>query len=367
MSPKTKVGPLKQDSLDFLRSVIESPSPSGFESPVRKLMAERMETYCDEVRHDVLGNVIGVLNPGAPKRVMLAGHCDEIGMMITNITDDGYLYFRAVGGFEVSVLVAQRVSVHTAKGDVPGVVGRKSVHLFGMEGNDPNKMPKMHDLWIDIGAKDKKDAEKAVAVGDYVTIDAGFQSLRNDLVVGRGFDDRAGAFVVAETMRMLVESKSKLKVAVYGVATTQEELGMRGAVVSAHGIDPHAGIAIDLGFASDYPTVNKNLVGDFAMNKGPIIAKGPNVNPVLGQKLIDTARKLKVPHQIEGAPKATGTDANVMQMTRAGVAAALVSVPNRYMHTPIEIISLKDLAHTCKLIAGTVGGLKGTEDFTPAM
>ncbi|MFH1732149.1 MAG: M42 family metallopeptidase [Planctomycetota bacterium] len=356
---------MNKDSLRFLKDVLEAPSPSGFEQPVRKIIARRMKAFCDEVRHDVIGNVIGALNPGAETRVMLAGHCDEIGMMVTNITDDGYIYFNAIGGFETITVLGQRVLIHNERGPVAGVVGRTAIHLISKGGGKVNKCPKMHELWIDIGAKNKKDAEKAVAVGDCITVDAGFVRLRNDLVVGRACDDRVGAFVVAETMRLLAKRKKRLKVAVYGVATTQEEVGIRGARVSAHGIDPHAGIAIDMGFASDYPTANKNLTGDLAIGKGPIIAKGPNINPVLGKMLLDTARRKKIPYQIEGAPGATGTDANVIQMTRSGVAAALVSVPNRYMHTPVEVVGLKDIDNTSKLLAATLLAMKGAVDFTP--
>ena len=356
---------MNKDSLRFLKDVLETPSPSGFEQPVRKIIAKRMKAFCDEVRHDVLGNVIGVLNPRAEMRVMLAGHCDEIGMMVRNITDEGYIYFGAVGGFETITVLGQRVLVHNERGPVAGVVGRTAIHLISKAGGEVNKGPKMHELWIDIGAKNKKDAEKAVAVGDYITVDAGFVRLRNDLVVGRACDDRVGAFVVAETMRLLAKRKKALKVAVYGVATTQEEVGIRGAKVSAHGIDPHAGIAIDMGFASDYPTANKNLTGDLAIGRGPIIAKGPNINPVLGKMLLGTAKRKKIPYQVEGAPGATGTDANVIQMTRSGVAAALVSVPNRYMHTPVEVVGLKDIDNTSKLLSATLLAMKATVDFTP--
>jgi len=358
---------MNADSVKFLKSIVDAPSPSGFEQPVRRIVAQRMKKSCDEVRHDVMGNVIGVLNPGAETRVMLAGHCDEIGLMITNIDDGGYVYFGTIGGFDPLQLLGQRVRIHGQNGDVPGVIGRKPIHVISKEKGDLTKAPGVHEMWIDIGAKNKKDAQKVAAVGDCVTIDAGFAHLRNDIVVGRGLDDRVGAFAVAETMRLLSARKGSLKVAVYGVATTQEEVGIRGAKTSAYGIDPHAGIAIDVGFATDYPTMNKNLTGDLALGKGPIISKGPNINPVLGQMLVDTAKRRKIPCQMEGAPGATGTDANVIQMTRAGVAAALVSVPNRYMHTPVELVSLGDLENVSKLLAATLLGMKESQDFTPSV
>ena len=356
---------MNKSSLKFLTEILEAPSPSGFEQPVRRIIAKRLKPLCDEVRHDVMGNVIGMLNPDAKMRVMLAGHCDEIGMMITHITDEGYIHFSAVGGFETLVVLGQRVLIHNERGAAPGVVGRTAVHLIKRSGGELNKGPKMHEAWIDIGAKNKKDALKAVAVGDYITVDAGVVHLRNNLIVARACDDRVGAFVVAETMRLLSGSKRRLNVAVYGVATTQEEVGLRGARVCAHGVDPHAGIAVDVGFATDYPTATKSLTGDIAIGKGPILARGPNINPVLGKMLLDTAKRKKIPYQVEGAPAATGTDANVMQMTRAGVAAALVSIPNRYMHTPVEVVGLKDLEDTAKLLAATLLSMKESVDFTP--
>ncbi len=355
------------ESLEFLRAVIDAPSPSGLEQPVRRIIAEWIKPFCDEVRHDVMGNVIGVLNPGAKTRVMLAGHCDEVGMMITNITDKGYIYFASIGGLDTTILIGQRVWIHGAGRDVQGVIGRKPIHLLRREKEEAEKVPKLEDLWIDIGAGDKKDAEKVVAVGDYVTIDADLRKLRNNIVVGRGFDARVGAVAVAQTVRLLSKGKKKPQVAVYAVATTQEELGMRGAKVSAYGINPHAGIAVEVGFASDYPSINKNLVGDIALGRGPIIAKGPNINPVLGQLLVRPAKARKIPYQIEGEPGATGTDANVIQMTQAGVATALGSVPNRYMHSPVELVSLSDLDNTSKLLAATVQAMKPSEDFTPSL
>jgi endoglucanase len=312
-----------------------------------------------------MGNVIGVLNPDAETRVMLAGHCDEIGMMVTNIDSDGFVYFAAVGGIEPLLLIGQRVLIHAEKGDVPGVVGRKPIHLLAKEKEQLNKGPKLHELWIDIGADSRKDAEKAVAVGDAVTVDGRVLELRNGLLAARGCDDRVGSFAVAEAMRLLKRQKAKLKVAVYGVATTQEELGLRGARTSAFGIDPTAGVAVDVGFASDFPTMNKNLVGDISLGKGPIIARGPNINPVLGKMLVRAAKKSRIPYQMEGAPRATGTDANVIQMTRAGVATALISVPNRYMHSPVEVVSLKDLENAAKLLAGLVQTIRPGQDFTP--
>ena len=348
-------------ALAFLEKLVTTPSPSGYEQPAQKLMRERMGTFADGVSTDVHGNVIAALNPKAPLRVMLAGHVDEIGLMVKNITKEGYLYVAQIGGIDPVVAVAQRVVVHGPKGGVPGVIGRKAIHLTDTE--ERGKPMKIHQLWIDIGAKDKKDAEKVVRIGDPITFDVGFTRLRGTLVAARAFDDRMGAFVVAETLRKL--KGKKLAVAVYAVSTVQEEIGLRGARTSAFGVDPHAGIAIDVGHATDTPGVDKNRDGDHACGKGPIVTRGANINPVLHGRIVAAATKAKIAIQHEGAPGGTGTDANAIQLTRAGVAAALVAVPCRYMHSPCEVISLKDLDATSTLLAATIAAMPAKVDFTP--
>ena len=352
---------MEKESLAFLKRLIAAPSPSGFEQPAQKVMRDEMSRHAGSVSTDVHGNVIALLNPKAPLRVMLAGHVDEIGLMVRNITDGGYLYCGPIGGVDPTVAVGQRVVVHGAKGPVPGVIGRKPIHLA--DPDDLNKAPKIHQLWIDIGAKDKKDALRAVGIGDCVTFDEGLTLLRNDLATARGFDDRMGSFVVAETLRKL--KGKKIAVAVYGVSTVQEEIGLRGARTSAYGIDPHAGIAIDVGHATDCPDVDKNRVGDFACGKGPIVARGANINPILYNMIVAASKQARIPVQIEGAPGGTGTDANAIQITRAGVAAGLVSVPCRYMHTPCEVISLKDLDQASSLLAALLARMPAKIDFTP--
>jgi len=352
---------MDKSALAFLESLVTTPSPSGYEQPAQKLMRERMAAFADAVRTDVHGNAIAALNPEAPLRVMLAGHIDEIGLMVKNITDEGYLYVAQIGGIDPVVAVAQRVVVHGLKGNVPGVIGRKAIHLT--DPDERGKPMKIHQLWIDIGAKNKKDAQKIVRIGDPITFDVGLTHLRNQLVAARAFDDRMGAFVVAETLRKL--QGKPLKVAVYGVSTVQEEIGLRGAKTSAFGIDPHAGIAIDVGHATDTPGIDKNRAGDHPCGKGPIVARGANINPLLHQMLLDAAKRARIAIQHEGAPGGTGTDANAIQLTRAGVAAALVSVPCRYMHSPCEVISLKDLDQASSLLAALLTRMPAEVDFTP--
>jgi endoglucanase len=352
---------MDKEALAFLETLMVTPSPSGYEQPAQKLMRERMGPFADHVRTDVHGNVIAALNPDAPLRVMLAGHIDEIGLMVKHITDGGYLYVAQIGGIDPVVAVAQRVTVHGPKGDVPGVIGRKAIHLTEKE--EQGKPMKIHELWIDIGAKDRKDAAKAVSIGDPVTFDAPFTRLRNQLVAARAFDDRMGAFIVAETLRKL--QGKPLQVAVYSVSTVQEEIGLRGAKTSAFGIDPHVGIAAEVGHATDTPGIDKNRLGDFPCGKGVIVARGANINPVLFDRLVAAAKKARIPIQIEGVPGGTGTDANAMQVNRAGAAAALIAVPCRYMHSPCEIISLKDLDAASSLLARLLADLPADTDFTP--
>ena len=352
---------MNKRALAFLETLMTTPSPSGYEQPAQKLMRERMAGFADAVRTDVHGNVIAALNPEAPLRVMLAGHVDEIGLMVKHITDGGYLYVTQIGGVDPVVAVAQRVTIYGPKGEVPGVIGRKAIHLTDQD--ERGKPMKIHQLWIDIGAKNKKDAEKAVRIGDPVTFDAPFTRLRNNLVAARAFDDRMGAFIVAETLRKL--KGKKLKVAVYGVSTVQEEVGLRGARTSAYGIDPHVGIAAEVGHATDTPGIDKNRVGDFPCGKGVIVTRGANINPALHQMICDAAKRAKIAIQHEGAPGGTGTDANAMQITRAGVAAALIAVPCRYMHSPCEIISLRDLDEASTLLARLLADMPAKVDFTP--
>lgn len=355
---------MDKGALALLREIMGLPCPSGFEAPVQRRIRSHMKGFADRVWTDVHGNVFGVLNERAPLKVMLAGHVDEIGLMITHIDKQGFLYFAAIGGIDAQVLPGARVRVHAAGGTVPGVIGRKPIHL--MEAKDREKPVKMSDLWMDIGARDRKDAEKAVAVGDVATVLGGMEMVRNELATARAFDDRIGAFVVVESLRRLSRlPKKKLRVAVYAVSTVQEELGLRGARTAAFSIEPQAGIAVDVGFASDWPGADKKTVGDVKLGEGPILHRGANINPVLGEWLVKTARKRRIPFQMQAEPRATGTDANAMQVTRGGVATALVSVPNRYMHTPVEMVSLKDVESSVKLLAEALAAMPAKMDFTP--
>lgn len=353
---------MESRSLDFLKRLLATVSPSGYEDEAAQVWADEAKTFADEVRSDTQGNVIAVVNKGGKPRVMLAGHMDEIGFMITHIDDQGFLYFGQIGGWDPQIVQGQRVWIRTQAGKIPGVIGKKPIHLIKEE--DRNRVTKIEELWIDIGAKDKAEAEKLVRIGDPAVVDYGFAELRNNLVVSRGFDDKAGAFVVLEAARML--AKLKLKAEVHAVATVQEEVGLRGAHTSAYGIDPLVGIAVDVGFATDFPTMaeEQKRVGAAKVGQGPMIGRGPTYNHKVVELLIETAQAKNIPYQLNGEPRGMGTDAYAMQMTRAGIAAGLVSVPNRYMHSPCEIVSLTDLENAYTLIAHTVAQIDEKMRFT---
>ncbi len=352
---------MKKESLDFLRALVTTPSPSGYEEEVQKVCRKYSEPFADKVYKDVHGNQFAVKNPDGKLRVMLAGHVDEIGLMVNNVDEKGFISFVAVGGVDPAVLAGQRVEVHGRKGAVPGVIGRTAIHLTDPE--DRGKALKMHQMWIDIGAQDRKDAEKAVEIGDSITIDAGYLELRDDKAAARGFDDRIGAFVIIEALRLL--EKKKIDCAVYCVTTVAEEIGLRGATTSSYGCNPHVGVAVDVGHATDYPSSDVKRHGDAKIHGGPIIGRGPNINPVVFKQLLETAKSKKIPYQVGAEPRATGTDANAIQLSRGGVAAGLVSIPNRYMHSPVELISIRDAENAAKLLAEWIVTLRSDMSFIP--
>lgn len=354
---------MREESRAFLEALVRAPGPSGYEGPVRQVWTGETDKYADEVRVDVHGNGIAVCNPGGSPRIMLAGHMDELGFQVLHIDDKGYIYFDTIGGFDISIVPGRKVRIHTHKGEVLGVIGKRPIHL--MSGEERKKVPEQHELWIDIGAKDAKETRKLVEVGDPITYDASFEMLRRDLAVSRGFDNKMGAYVVAEVLRQVAQGKKKPKAALYAVATAQEEVGMRGARTSTFGIDPLVGIAVDVTFATDHPGMDKRKTGEVNIGKGPVINRGANVNPVVFERLVNAARKEKIPYQVCAEPGGTGTDANAMQVSRAGVAAGLVSVPLRYMHTPVEVLSLEDLDHTVRLLTAFVLAVGPDTSFIP--
>ncbi|MFP4687615.1 MAG: M42 family metallopeptidase [bacterium] len=337
---------MKKAARKFLKNLIDAVSPSGFENEAVDVWKAELKKYADKIETDIHGNCIAVSEEEKSPRVMLAGHIDEVGFMVKYIDENGYIFFSTVGGVDSQVVPGQRVKIKTDSGYIKGVIGRKPIHL--LEDEEKKKAPKTEDLWIDIGSKDEEETKSKVGIGDAIVFDVGLTELNSDRLTGRGFDDKAGAFVVARVFEEL--AGENLKAALYSVATVQEEIGLRGARTSAYGISPDIGIAVDVTFASDFPTMNKKKSGDIKIGGGPVIARGPNINPRIFKTLVETAEAEEIPYQIQSVSTATGTDANVIQTTKSGVATALISIPLRYMHTPVEVISTEDLENTVLLL-----------------
>lgn len=352
---------MRAESLKFLTEIEETPSPSGFEQAVQRVVRKRMKAHADRITTDVHGNTICSLNLKGKPSVMLAGHCDQIGLMANYIDDKGFIFVRSIGGVDNAVLPGTRVTVVTKKGHVNGIIGRRPIHV--LKPDERNAKMELRDMWIDIGAKDKKEAEKLVSLGDPAVFRLGMEQLENDMIVSPGLDNKTGTFVVMETLRILKGMKSSC--AVHAVSTVQEEIGCRGAITSCFGLEPDVGIAVDVTHATDYPDIDKRTHGDVQIGKGPVIGIGANINPVLSDLLIDTAKKKKIAYQISAEPSVTPTDAQALQVSRAGVATALVSIPNRYMHTQVETVSLKDLESCAKLFAETISRITPKTSFIP--
>lgn len=358
---------MQKESFEFLQKLLETPSPSGFEAGIQKVVKRRMSRYADDIQVDVHGNLTAVLNPAGKIRVMLSGHCDQIGMMITHIDEAGYIYFNQIGGVDPAVLPGSRLTIHAEGGPVSGIIGHKPIHLLAPE--DRGKRLELKALWIDIGAANGKEARTKVQVGDPITYELGVTRLGKHLISSPGCDDRVGLFVVMEALRLVkakIGSAKKLPVALYAVSTVQEEIGLRGARTAAYHIDPLVGIAVDVTHASDNPGADAKQIGTVKLGLGPTIDRGANINIVLEGLFRKVAKQKRIPFQPLAAPGATGTDANAIQVSRAGVATALIGLPNRYMHSQVEVVDLRDLEAAARLIAETVLAITPRMSFVPA-
>lgn len=316
-----------------------------------------MEPVADEYRRDTMGNRFATVHPDGDPRLLLAGHIDELGLILTYINKEGFLYFDTLGGHDKTIISGRRISILTKNGIVKGVTGKRAIHL--MSSSDRKKVPETHEIWIDIGVKSREEAETLVRVGDSAVYDEGFEWLHGSVGVARAFDDKAGSYAVLEAVRRLAKVKPAARVT--AVATTQEEIGTRGAITAAHSENPDFAIAVDVGHATDSPDCDHRKYGSFQQGDGPIICRGPNINPVLFKRLVECAERNAIPHQIEADPRPTGTDARAVQVARAGVATGLLSIPLRYMHTPGEVVDLEDIEHTVQLLVAVSRSFKRGE------
>ncbi len=355
---------MTKDTLDFLKRLLDTPGPSGFETAPARVWRDEITTFAEQVTADVHGNSVATLNPSGTPRLMLAGHIDEIGLQITHVDDDGYLYFAGIGGWDSQVLVGQRVVISGPKGPVRGVIGKQAVHLMKRE--DLDKVSKITDLWIDVGAATKAEALERVRVGDPAVLDVEVQEFPNGRIVSRSIDNRIGAYVVAEAVRLLARDRPK-HAAVFAVATTREEIAWTGggARTSAVGIDPQVALVVDVTHATDYPGAEKKRAGEHKLGAGPVLARGSAVSPVVFEMLVACAEREQIPYSVQAAPHDTGTDADAIYNALRGIPTGLVSVPNRYMHSPNEMVAREDLERAARLLAAFARGLDPQANFIP--
>lgn len=351
---------MNQHSLDLLKRLLATPGPSGDEAAAARVWRDEAATFADQVQTDVRGSTIATLEGGHP-RVLLAGHIDEIGLMISYIDDDGFLSFAAVGGWDPQVLVGQRVRLLGRQGDVIGVIGKKAIHL--MKGDERDKVSKIDTLWIDIGARDRAEAQERVRIGSTGVIDAPVYEFPNGRIVSRSIDNRIGAFTVLEALRLLAQDRPSATVA--AVATSQEEITFAGAHTTAFSFAPDVAIAVDVTFATDHPSSDKHQYGDVKLGGGPVLSRGSANSPVVYDMLLEIAEREGIPFSLQITPSYTGTDADAIHRARGGVAAGVISIPNRYMHSPNEMIELSDVEQAARLIAAFVRSLSATTDFIP--
>src|ERR1043165_3635679 len=352
---------MRDQSLGFLRNLINTPSPSGHEVRGQRVWLDYVRPYADETFTDAYGNAVAVLNKGGSPRLMLAAHADEIAMVVNFINREGFIYVRKLGGIDPAITKAQRVTIHTRRGPVKGVVGNVAPHLTKAEKD--RKPPEIHDLFIDIGVSSRKEAEGLVRIGDPITLIDEFDMLRGDLVVARAFDNRIGTFAVAEALRLLSEGKQKPKAEVCAVSNIMEEVGLLGARQIAYSLKPDVALVVDVTHATDYPTVNQPQHGDVKIGHGPTLTHGGCNHPEVVARLEEVARDEKIHLQHEAMSSTSGTDTDVIFWTRGGIPSALISLPNRYMHSPVEVVSLRDLEQIPVLMSAFALSLKKGEQF----
>jgi putative aminopeptidase FrvX len=353
---------LSPSSLAFLKRLLDTPAPSGFEGPAARVWREEASTFADRVTTDVAGNSMAEINPGGSPTIMLDGHIDEIGLLVQYIDDEGYIYPSPVGGWDPQVLVGQRIRFLGRGGDVLGVIGKKPIHL--MKPSDRDQASKLTELWVDIGASSKAEAEGRLAVGDPGVIDSKSIDFPNNILVSRSIDDRIGAFTVLEALRRYAQNPGSARVV--AAATSQEEIAWHGggALICTNCINPQAAIVVDVTFATDHPGVEKKEIGDHRIGGGPVLSRGAVVSPVVFEVLRAAAERQSIKYSVHAVGRDTGTNADAIHIAREGVATGLVSIPNRYMHSPNEMVSLEDVDKTATLIAETCRAITDKTDFT---
>ena len=347
---------------DFLDRLLTATAPSGYEAPVAEVWREYARTFTESVESDTVGSSVARVasgDKGAPL-VGLVGHIDEIGLVVKHITSEGVLRFGTIGGWDPQVLVGQRVTVLTSKGPVTGVIGRKPIHL--LEEDERKQVAKLEQMYIDIGASDRDDAARLVSIGDPAVIAAVPQELANGRIASKAMDNRLGAYIVLEAARR-VAAEGGAKWDVAAIAAAQEETTFAGARTSAFALDMQACIVVDVTHASDSPDIDEAKTGEAKLGHGPQISRGANLHPRMTALLVEAAEAESIRFSIAVPGKSTGTDADAIHFARAGVPCGLVSVPLRYMHSPVETVQLSDVEHAIELLAATCLRLDPGADF----
>lgn len=352
---------MDEKRLGFLKQLLSTPGPSGDEEAAARVWRAEAATFADTVRADASGNSYAILEGPGP-RVLLAGHIDEIGLMVTYIDAEGFLAFGAIGGWDAQVLVGQRVRLLGPAGEVIGVVGKKPIHLLKPE--DRSQASTIERLWIDIGVDSRDEALAHVSVGTVGVIDAPLYDLPRGRLVSRSLDDRVGAFVVLEALRLLSQDRPRAHVA--AVATAQEEITFAGAMTAAFSFDPHVAIAVDVTFSTDHPESDKRKDGDVKLGGGPVLSRGSANSPLVFRRLVEVAEREQIGYALQMTPRYSGTDADAIHKARGGIATGVVSIPTRYLHSPNEMVALSDVEQAARLIAAFVRSVGREDEFIPS-
>lgn len=352
---------MAEKNKDFLYKYLNNASPTGFESAGQQIWLDYLKPYIDEQIIDVYGTVVGVINPGKDYKVVIEAHSDEISWFVNYISDDGYVYVRRNGGSDAAIAPSMRVNLHTAKGVVPGVFGWPAIHVRDIA---KDQVPKVHELFIDVGAENKAEVlEMGIHVGTVATFADGLTEMNNRYYVGRALDNRIGGYMIAEVARRLHENKIDLPFTLYVVNAVQEEIGLRGAEMISRRLKPDLAIVTDVTHDTQSPMYNKKEQGDMKCGGGPVICYGPAVQNNVRDMLIKVAEDKTIPYQRQAVSRSTGTDTDSFAYSTEGIASALISLPLKYMHTTIETVHKGDVENVIELIYEVLIQLTGTEDY----
>ncbi|MCR6639726.1 MAG: M42 family metallopeptidase [Sporocytophaga sp.] len=352
---------MNQESRTFLEKYLNNASPTGFEWTGQQLWLDYIKPFIHEYFTDTYGTVVGVINPGAPYKVVIEAHADEISWFVNYITKDGYIYLRKNGGSDHAIAPSKRVNIHTSKGMVKGVFGWPAIHV---RDNENDKPPTMKSLFLDLGCESKEEVEAlGVHVGCVATFEDDFIELNNKFYAGRALDNRIGGYMIAEVARRIKENGNQLPYSLYIVNAVQEEIGLRGAEMIAHRINPDVAIVTDVCHDTQSPAYNKVQSGDLSCGKGPVLTYGPAVQNNLLSMIIKTAEEKGIPFQRASAYRATGTDTDAFAYSNSGVCSALISLPLKYMHTTVEMVSKQDVENVINLMYEFLLQLPAGHDF----